>query len=285
VAVAPKVVEPKSVVVPPDAPPELTPERALDRARVVLHELLKANSSRVQRVAALALSRTGDAPAIEMLATALPQEQMLSARLDIAYALARGGDKRGLDALTALTSGERESRHMAGTKLAALGDKRAVRALRGSLDYDQFRLGAAVQLARFDEPKALKALDKVRTDEKATPDEKARALAALGQAGRAEVAPELRQLLADDRNNLFAAAALAELHDAAARPVLEKQLMISALRVRAARALRRLAPDADIKALLPPLVAALDNNRDTEQAAIAEAILLLAGPAAWSEYE
>jgi len=55
--------------------------------------------------------------------------------------------------------------------------------------------------------------------------------------------------------------------------------------VQAARALRRLAPDADLRELLPALVAALETKKDTEQVQIAEAILLLAGPPAWSERE
>ena len=92
-------------------------------------------------------------------------------------------------------------------------------------------------------------------------------------------------MLADDRNNAFAAVVLADMKDAAARPVLEKQLTIPSLRVQAARALRRLAPDADVAPLLPPLVAALDSNKDTEQVQIAESIVLLAGPPAWSERE
>jgi len=128
-------------------------------------------------------------------------------------------------------------------------------------------------------------LDEVRADDKAVPDEKNRATIALGHAGRTDVAPALRELLADRRQNAFAAIALANLHDEAARPVLVEQLTIPSLRVQAARALRRLAPDADQMALVPALVAALDSNKDTEQVQIAEAILLLAGPPTWSERE
>jgi HEAT repeat protein len=288
-AAATKTVEPlrsdsaEPVVI--DAAPPLTPEVALERAKAVLREQMKSNSPRVQRVAASALARTSDAEAIELLAKALPGETTLNAKLDTAYALARGGDKRGVEALMAAASGDRESRHTAGQRLAALGDQAAVRTLRGSLEYSQFRLGVAEQLARFAEPKALKVLDDVRADEKATPDEKARATIALGHAGRTDVAPALVELLDDGRNNLFAAGALADLHDEAARPVLIKQLSIPSLRVQAARWLRRLAPGANVTDQLAPLLAALDNNRDTEQVQIAEAILLLAGPPAWSERE
>jgi hypothetical protein len=131
----------------------------------------------------------------------------------------------------------------------------------------------------------MKVLESFIADPKAQPDEKARAQIALGHAGRSDVAPALRALLTDDRQNSFAAQALAVLHDEAARPVLVSQLNIPSLRVKSARALRRLDPDANVSALLPPLVAALDSNKDTEQVQLAEAILLLAGPAAWSEHE
>jgi HEAT repeat protein len=280
---APKVVE-----TPPPPPIDalvITPEMALDRAKTVLRAQSKSNSPRVQRVAASALARTGDTEAIDVLATALTKEASETGKLDIAYALARGGDTRGDDALMAAAVGNREQRHDAGRRFAMLRDKRAIRTLQGSLEYTQFRLGVAEQLAYLADPRALKVLDDVRKDDKATADDKARATIALGNAGRADVAPALRELLADDRNNAFAAIALAELHDEAARPVLVKQLGIPSLRVQAARALRRLEPEADMMELVKPLLDALDSNKDTEQVQIAEAILLLAGPATWSERE
>ena len=275
--------KPEPVVI--DAPPPITPEIAVQRATTVLREQMKS-TPRVQRVAAYALARTGDKEAIEQLAAALGKDSSATVNLDTAYALARAGDKRGTDALIAAAAGPRESRHEAGRRLAQLGDKQAVHVLEGSLEYSQFRLSVAEYLAVLAEPKALKVLDDIRTtDAKATPDEKARATIALGRAGRKDVVPALHELLADDRNNAFAAMALADLHDEAARPVLVKQLTIPSLRVRAARALRRLAPDADVHELLPPLLDALDSNKDIEQIQVAEAILLLAGPAAWSERE
>ncbi len=267
-----------------DAPPPLTPELAIDKAKAVLHEYL-TSTPRVQRVAASALARTGNKEAIETLASLLGKDSSAAVNREVAYALARAGDKRGLEALVAASTGDREQRHDGGRYLAQLGDKRAIKTLQGSLQYEQFRLSVAESLAPLAEPQAIEILDKVRNDDKASADEKARATIALVRAGRTDVVPEVKQLLADSRNNLPAAEALAELHDEAARPVLVTLLGISALRVRAARALRRLAPDTDVKDLLPPLVAALDSKKDIEQIQVAEAILLLAGPAAWAEHE
>lgn len=285
-AVTPKteVQTPAAVVI--DAPPPITPEMALDRARAVLLEQMKSNSPRVQRVAAMALARTGDKGALEFLVDALDKESSELAKLEIGYALARGGERRGTEVLmAAATGGKRDPRLEAGRRLALLGDKRAVNVLENYLPVTQLRLGIAEQLAYLAGPRAIKVLEDVRADETSHPDEKARATIALGHAGRTDVVPELHALLTDDRNNAFAAVALAELKDEAARPVLEKQLTIPSLRVQAARALRRLAPDKPLRELLPPLVAELDTNKDTEQVQIAEAILLLAGPSAWSERE
>jgi len=277
---------PRVEVVPDAAPPPVSKEQALAKAQDMLQKQMKSDSPRVQRVAASALARTGDKAAIELLATALAKENGDLAKLDLAYALARAQDKRGVDALMASAKGaKRDPKLEAGRRLALLGDKRAVDVLANYLDVSQLRLGIAEQLAFLAEPRALKVLDEVRLDPKAVPDEKARATIALGHAARADILPNLRELLADDRNNAFAAVALAGLKDESARPVLVKQLTIPSLRVQAARALRRLAPEADVSSLLPPLLSLLESNKDTEQVQIAEAILLLAGPPAWSERE
>ena len=280
------VIRDAGVVKPVDAAPTLTPAMALDRAKAVLAAQEKSDSPRVQRVAASALARTGDKEALDLLATAMKNETSEIAKLDIAYALARSDDKRGTDALIAALNGsKRDPKLEAGRRLALLGDKRAVNVLANYLEVSQLRLGTAEQLAYLADPNAIKVLESFIADPKAQPDEKARAQIALGHAGRGDVAPALRALLTDDRQNSFAAQALAVLHDEAARPVLVSQLNIPSLRVKSARALRRLNPDANVSALLPPLVAALDSNKDTEQVQLAEAILLLAGPASWSEHE
>lgn len=281
------IIHDAGVVKPADAaPPTLTPAAALDRAKAILVAQEKSDSPRVQRVAASALARTGDKEALDLLANAMKNETSEIGKLDIAYALARSNDKRGTDALIAALNGpKRDPKLEAGRRLALLGDKRAVHVLAGYLEVSQLRLGTAEQLAFLADPAAIKVLDGFVADPASLPDEKARAQIALGHAGRADVAPALHALLGDDRQNSFAAQALAVLHDEAARPVLVSQLAIPSLRVKSARALRRLDPNADVSALLPPLVAALDSKKDTEQVQLAEAILLLAGPASWSEHE
>lgn len=280
------VVAPPVPVATPDAAPTITPGAALERARTVLHSLLGSPSPRVQRLAATALARTGDAAAIQLLAAEIDKESSDITKLDIAYALARAGDHRGTDALVAaLTSPRRDVKGEAARRLALLGDKRAIPVLEQFLEYSQFRLGAAEQLAYLADPHALAVLDTVRGDPKATPDDQARAAIALGLAGRGDMTDALHALLSDARFNAFAATALASLHDAAARPILVKQLAIPSLRVEAARALRRLDPKLEPTPLLPALVAALDRGKDTEEVQAAEAILLLAGDLTWSEHE
>src|SRR4051794_7275291 len=167
------VQKPVAVVVP-DAPPAVTPAQAVDQAKAVLAKNLKSDSPRVQRVAASALARTGNTDAIGQLVTALGKETSDIAKLEIAYALARGGDKRGSDALVAaLAAPRRDVRLEAARRLALLGDKRATAVLTEYLDVSQLRLGAAEQLAYLADPAAIKALDAVRADPKATHDEQA----------------------------------------------------------------------------------------------------------------
>ncbi len=303
---------------PPPAPPAIDPADAVDEARTVLRGATVATTPRVSRLAASALARTGDAAALALLAGqlglappagsaaagsaaagsatgsgsaagssgAVVVETSDIAQLDLAYSLARGGDPRGLQFLaTALGSRRAELRDEAARLLALLGDRRAIPHLTNVLAVSQRRLGAAEHLAHLAEPRAVKALEQLRADPRASADDKTRATIALGVAGHAEVAPALREMLGDAHFNAFAAAALAALKDPAARPVLERQLDSSVLRVRAARALRRLDPALDARPLLAGLLALARTGRDTDQVQAAEAILLLCGPPAWSTYE
>ncbi len=274
-----------SAAVPtPDAVPAVTAADALQRAKDVLAATLASSTPRVQRVAAGALARTRDPRAIEALATALAKEQTDVARLDLAYPLARASDPRGLDALAAgLKSSRRDIKLQAGRLLAQLGDTRSVGVLAPYLEVTQLRLGTAEQLAQLAEPRALAVLRQVLADAKSSPDDRARATIALGRAGIKDVTADLKTLLADARNNAFAAAALAQLGDESARPILLEQLQVPSLRVEAARSLRRLDPTLDPAPHLPALVSALGSAKDTDQVQAAEAVLLLAGDIAWAE--
>jgi len=294
-----------------EPPPPVDVAAAVEQARATLRAGLAVTSQRLQRIAAAALARTQDAAACEVLAAQLglaaprdaqphpaaadgavasapvriPETSDI-AKLDLAYSLARGGDKRGSDALAAgLASQRADVRDEAARLLALLGDTRAVPHLTDVLTVSQRRLGAAEHLAHLVEPHAIKVLEALRGDARTSVDDKARATIALGIAGHPDVAPALRDMLGDPHFNAFAAAALAELKDAAARPVLEQQLASPALRVRAARALRRLDPALDPTPILPPLLDVLRTGRDTDQVQVAEVILLLAGPVRWSAFE
>ena len=263
---------------------------AVGRARSVLEADLAATSPRLQRLAAAALARTQHPAARDLLATHMAQTSTgdLSdiARLDLAYSLARGGDRRGGDALaSSLRSPRAEVRDEAARLLALLGDRRAVSHLTDVLAVTQRRLGAAEHLAHLDEPHAIKVLEQVWADTGSSANDKARAAIALAIAGHRDVAPALRTMLSDPHFNAFAAAALAELRDRAAQPVLVHQLESPALVVRAARALRRLDPALDPRPMLPHLLEVLRSGRDTDQVQAAEAILLLAGPETLSTYD
>jgi|GEM_PF-2319314 len=308
---------PHAAVEPPPPAPVVPAEALVDQARTALGAASMA-TPRVARLAAEALARTGDPHALDLLGRQLGLKAQAGsaaagagsaaagagsaaagagsaapvvetsdiARLDLAYALARGHDKRGSEALGAALGSQRaEVRDEAARLLALLGDARAVPHLTDLLAVPQRRLGAAEHLAHLAEPHALKALEQLRADPKASVDDKARATIALGIAGHADVAPALREMLGDAHFNAFAAAALAELKDSAARPVLVRQLESPALRVRAARALRHLDPALDPHPLVAPLLDVMRSGRDTDQVQAAEAVLLLCGPLAWSTFE
>ncbi len=233
-------------------------------------------------MAAAALSRTRDAGAIAILADLLKQEPSEAAQLEIAYQLARAGDARGTERLVAaLTAKSIDTRHDAARWLARLGDQRAVPVLTAAMQYSQFRLSAAEVLAHVADPAAVKFLEETRTGTAASAEEKARAIIALGRAKRA-TADELRALLTD-KHNAEAAPVLAELGDPTARPLLLEQLALEHSCVEAARALRRFGTESDRADGLRTLLAALGGEGATGRIRAAEAILLLAGPAPWSE--
>jgi HEAT repeat protein len=257
-------------------------------ARAALTELIHGDSDRVRRVAAAALARTGDKDAVETLAELLAAETSDITKLDIAYALGRAGDKRGIDVLVAATRSNRRDVKADGARnLVLLGDPggAGAKVLATFLELRTMRLGAAEPLARIGDAKAIAALEAIHADQSLPADDRTRAAIALARAKRPEVVTEVRALLSDGRFNAFAAAALAEQGDASGKEVLIKQLGVPSLRVEAAVALRRLEPNLDAEPLLPALVIALGENKDVARVAVAEAILVLTGPAAWAEHD
>lgn len=259
-------------------------ERAIAALRALIVVPEKGRVPRIAREAARALARTGDGAAREALVRALQYEPSEIARLDVAYALARGGDDRGTAVLVeALRSPRRDVRADAARYLVVLGDRRGVPTLETMLSIHQLKVGAAVSLARIDHAEAIEVLDAVRTDPRSSHEEKLRALVALGLAGKAQVADELRARLDDNEQNVGAAQALARLRDPAAAPVLVRQLGVPSLQVEAAVALRRLDASFDPSPHLPALVTALDSGKDTLTVPAAEAILVLTGPADQAE--
>ncbi|HEY5935414.1 MAG TPA: HEAT repeat domain-containing protein, partial [Kofleriaceae bacterium] len=277
---------------PPPVAKEL--EHAVGSALALIRNYLESTSPRVQRTAADALARTKDPAAIEVLARLLQTEKI--GKSVIAYILARSGDARGLDYLVAaMKTGERSDKIDAAAKLALLGDKRAADPLANFLTLKQVRVEAAKSLARLRDPRGVAFFEDIRANEKASKEDKAQAAIALGFAGKDEVAGELREMLADNRMNGEAAAALVALKDVAARPVLIDHLQNVSMQTEAAQLLRTLEPDLDAWPIVKPLVERLGaadlkgkqdaskTTKDVNQIWLAETILLLAGPPHWAD--
>src|SRR3569623_3699991 len=125
--------------------------------------------------------------------------------------------------MTDIVDQNRDHRSDAATRLRQLGDKRAPDARAQYLDYPQFHIGVAKQLALAADPRGNKVFQTVRADPKASADDKALATIAVGYAGQADVMPDLHKLLEDSHFNAAAAAALVHAHDPSARPPMLKQ--------------------------------------------------------------
>lgn len=264
------------------SPPALDAKSLFARAESVLRELMQANSPRLRRVAASALARIGDKAALQVLGESLAAEPSEIGRVEIAYALARGGSELGTATLEkALAHTRRDVRLDASRALIQLKDPAGTKYLRSILDLKTHRIGAAEALAKLKDEQGLKALREVRDDKSSTDENRMRATVALGLAGDASVTEELKTILTDGRFNIGAAWALAALGDKAAIAPLEKQLLMPSMRVAAATWLRRIGYGPDLRVLAD----ALETEADVGRANVAEAILLLAGPAVVAEYD
>ncbi|MBP9086193.1 MAG: hypothetical protein KBG15_08740 [Kofleriaceae bacterium] len=262
------------------------------RALQVLRELMDSSVPRVQRVAAAALARTGDTKAIAKLQRLIASEQSALAKLEMSYAIARGGDKSGRLLLQqALTASGRDQKGDAATLLVQLHDgaeTAAVATLTGFLSISQHRLSAAEALAPLRTAAAIKVLDEMAISTTIPADQRSRAVIALAHAGRRDVIPQLTKLLTDPLYNAAAAIALAALGEVSAAPVLREHLRLTSLQVAAARSLRKLAvtaPSVLPAEVIVALADALQGDKDTVRAGAAEVVLLLTGDAAWTEFE
>jgi HEAT repeat protein len=266
----------------PAAPATDGSPQALYRAALAeLGRLLDSPSPRIRRLAAQALARTGDAKALGVLAELLESEPSTLSRIQIAYALARAGAPAGRAHLVSgLNHTRRDVRMDAARALVELGDDAGKNALYAMLTVESHRIGAAGLLARLGDERGKKLL-KDELEGKSSTEVKMRAAVELGRAGDASVTKTLEGILADRRYNVGAADALAALGDAGAVPALERQLELSSLRVSAARWLRKLGKAVP----LAPLGGVLSRGDEPDRASAAEAILVLAGPAALAERE
>lgn len=279
---APATAAPAAVDTPADAPATPSLEAMYDEAGQVLNKYLASPSTRLQRIAAGALARTGDQAAIARLRELLASERVELRKIEIAYALARSGDKEAVKLLRRrLTHKRRDVRVDAARSLVILGNDTGQAVLERMLSVRSHRLGAAGLLARSGVPRGVKVLKKALADRKTSKENKMRAAVALGLAGEQSVRARLLELLADNRYSVGAAAALAALSDLAAVDTLQRQLALPSLRVQAALGLRRLGADADLRVL----EAALDHGSDPARVSAAEAILILAGPESIAEFD
>jgi HEAT repeat protein len=256
------------------------PAAAQREASAELRALMASSSPRVRRMAAQALARTGDEPALTLLRQLLREEPSQLGRIQIAYALARAGDKPAREILRGqLGSERRDVRVDAARSLVQLGDDSGRKTLRSMLSVEQHRIGAAGLLARLGDDDGLSVLRREAADKRATPEARMRAQVALGRAGDGSVKGALHKVLADKRYNVGAADALAALGDEAAAPALTVQLGLSAMRVQAALWLRRMKKEVD----LAPLALALQAGDEASRVSAGEALLILAGPESLAE--
>jgi HEAT repeat protein len=271
------VAAPGAAAEPAESPAavDVTPEALFGLARDTLRQLMDSPSPRIQRIAAVALSRIGDEKAMAMLRVLVEQESVELRKVEIAYALARAGDANAPKILRRrLKHTLRDVRVDAARSLVQLGDDTGSDVLRQVLSLSGHRIGAAGLLARLGDQRGVAALRK-ELDSSASSDEtRMRAAVALGRAGDASVRERLIAMLEDRRYHVGAADALASLGDQSAVPALVKQLALPSLRVRAAVALRRLGAPVDLEIL----GAALQNGSDPARVSAAEAILVLTGP-------
>jgi len=165
----------------------------------------------------------------------------------------------------------------AARSLARLGDDRGADRLLSALALPPLRIGAAETLAALVNADGLAALKEALSDE--SEETRMRAAVALGKAGDATGINLLKEMVNDPRVELDAAGALAALGNKDYLPALTRAFRLSALRVEAAVATRRLGATVDVSTLHKALVSGDEMSRITA----AEAIIVLLDPSAPAE--
>ncbi|MEZ4399420.1 MAG: HEAT repeat domain-containing protein [Kofleriaceae bacterium] len=277
---APPVIAPAPVAVAPPAPEAIDAAAVRARAITIARGLMTSPAPRIQHLAALVLARACEPASLTFLLDNLDEGAKAMGKVAAAEALFRCGDATGTARLkAALADPSRDVKSDAARALVRGGDPAGATFLRQLLGLSSYRLGAAEVLVTIGDAQSIKLLTAVAGTQNADADERTRATIALAITGDADALAGTRAALEDLRFRPAAAAALARAHDPVARPALVANLAVSALRVDAALALKELEPALDPAPLLPPLVAALEADRDLDQLSACDAILILTAPA------
>lgn len=271
---------PEDEIEQPPAEQPLDPQQLLETATDHLRELLDSNSPRIQRIAAMALSRANDTEALDRLDTMLENEPSALGRVQISYVLARSGRETGRKVLLeSLGHPRRDVRLDAAGALVRLGDDSGRRQLRSNLSVFTHKISVAEVLARIGDERGIALLRATLDNKRASEENKMRAAVALGRAGDESVRDQLYAIMKDGRFQVGAADALATLGDDSAVGALTEQLKTVSMRVSAALALRRLGAEVE----LDLLAASLETANDVGKVSAAEAIMILVGPQELSE--
>lgn len=257
---------------PTAQPKRVRPQEVLGQAKKVLGAFLKQEGTRHQLVAAEVLGGCCQEPgALEVLLSAC-KDSLWSRRQQAAAALARMGNDLGLKVLKKdLAHRRRAVRWAAAFNLARLGDRSGLSVIRPLLSKKRYRLTCAEALIKLGDTRAKRYLVKVLDMESARSSDRLRAAVALGLAGDGRGAGLLREAVGGQRVHLGAALALARLQDPLATDALVRALDHTALRLEAARALRRLGTQVSLAKLV-------DRMKDPDahgQISAAAAVLLL----------
>ncbi len=266
----------------PDAREPARPEPVLQdpvlvrtRARAVLEASLQADPVSVWDMEALEVLAIDGMPSAVSRLRQMLQADAGPGRRKAAAALARAGEREGLDVLRAeLNSANPMTAVLAAIELGRLGDSQALPVLKRFMDRSDTQM-AACEAALFlkYEPARIRLLQEAR--QAARMGDRVRAALALAQAGDERVKDILQAAFEDGQFRYMAALGLAALGDARAIPVLRLALEHTALRREAAEALRQFGRTDDYGIL----VRDMDSPHAPTRISAAVAVYVLTEPA------